>query len=298
MIEAIEAFVLAGECNSFSKTAKKLNKSQSAISQLIHNLEIDLGYDVFDRNGKLIKLNANGEALLKQARLVKAQYQRFLHQAESLRTNQKHRLRIGVDPLLSPDSLPQILQDFESIFPQLEVNLVYRDSVALNQLMASNELDFMIGVAGHLPASEFHSEIVGETQTLWVTNEKNAFRINKAEELFELSSFRFLIPPQFQSEALRAITEISSVWWVDDRLALLSLGDSNANIACVPESVFKQAGRQYQLRLLNSAFLPRVKMNISLNWRFDDATRPFFDWFSHALANQSSQRSPLQQVIR
>ncbi|CAM2794167.1 LysR family transcriptional regulator [Vibrio rarus] len=293
MIEAIEAFILAAENNSFSLAAKKLGKSQSAVSQLIHNLEIDLDYELFARKGRFISLNDNGQALLKQARLVKAQYSRFVTHAEQLKTNQKQRIYIGIDPLLCPKNTTRLIQQFEVTFSSVEVHLTYRDSRSLNALLLSRELDIVIGSDdAFLPSSEFHTEHVGVVENVWIAEEGALARINSAEQLFELSSYRYLIPPQFETESLKAITDIASVWRIDDIHTLFKMCESGSNIACIPQNALAILSQYDNLRVINSRLLPKVKKGIALSWCLDTRTAPFCHWLS-----QSIQRKVVGSVV-
>ncbi|MEZ9703741.1 LysR family transcriptional regulator [Vibrio breoganii] len=289
MIEAIEAFILAAEHNSFSIAAKKQGKSQSAVSQLIHNLEIDLGYELFTRKGRFISLNDNGHALLKQARLVRAQYSRFVQHAEQLKTNQKQRINIGIDPLLCPKNITRLIQQFEATFSSVEVYLVYRDSQALNELLLTRELDIVIGGSDNfLPASEFHTESIGLAENVWIATEEATQRINAAEQLFELSIYRYLIPPQFETEELKCITDIASVWRVDDIGTLYKMSESGSNIACIPHNALSLLFQYETLRVVNSRLLPVVKKGIALSWYLDTRTMPFCHWISQSLQNQAT----------
>ena len=49
-IEQLKMFVYAVELGSFSASARELGKVQSAVSQGIHNLEIDFNVQLFDRS--------------------------------------------------------------------------------------------------------------------------------------------------------------------------------------------------------------------------------------------------------
>ncbi|OBT15855.1 hypothetical protein A9264_06080 [Vibrio sp. UCD-FRSSP16_10] len=299
MIEAIEAFILAAENNSFSIAAKKLGKSQSAVSQLIHNLEIDLGYELFTRKGRFISLNDNGHALLKQARLVKAQYTRFVTHAEQLKTNQKQRINIGIDPLLCPKNTTRLIQQFEVTFSSVEVHLVYRDSQSLNTLLLAKELDIVIGGNDDfLPSSEFHTESIGSVENIWIAQEQSIARINSAEQLFELSSYRYLIPPQFETEALKAITDIASVWRIDDINTLYKMCESGSNIACIPHNALVTLSQHENLRVISSRLLPKVKKGLALSWYLDSRTTPFCHWISQSLQNNPNATPNANLVSR
>ena len=53
------------ETHSISKAASKLNYTQSAVSQTIKNFEKELGVPLFNRIGRIIKLNKYGAEFLK-----------------------------------------------------------------------------------------------------------------------------------------------------------------------------------------------------------------------------------------
>lgn len=60
---ALFVFEVVARLGSFSKAAKELNVTQPAISRAIHGFETHLGYTLFDRHGRWIKLTANGTKL-------------------------------------------------------------------------------------------------------------------------------------------------------------------------------------------------------------------------------------------
>ena len=65
-LEQLETFAAAAREQSFSATARKLGKSQSAVSTAIAELEIDLGVELFDRAARYPVLTHAGTALLAQ----------------------------------------------------------------------------------------------------------------------------------------------------------------------------------------------------------------------------------------
>lgn len=56
-------FADAAETENFSRTARKNTVPQSAISQAIKKLELELGVSLFDRRGNRVRLNENGKML-------------------------------------------------------------------------------------------------------------------------------------------------------------------------------------------------------------------------------------------
>lgn len=57
-------FKVAAECENLSRAAEKLYISQPALSRVIQRLEADLGTELFERQGKSIRLNSYGKIAL------------------------------------------------------------------------------------------------------------------------------------------------------------------------------------------------------------------------------------------
>ena len=66
-LRALAAFEAAGRQRSFSGAARELGMSQSAVSQQVAGLEVELGRPLFDRGHRGVTPNADGLALLHAA---------------------------------------------------------------------------------------------------------------------------------------------------------------------------------------------------------------------------------------
>ena len=69
-LDQMRVLIAVAETGSFSAAARKLGRVQSAISQAVQSLESALGTPLFEREGKLPKLNDAGRVILQDARLV------------------------------------------------------------------------------------------------------------------------------------------------------------------------------------------------------------------------------------
>src|SRR5579864_3409059 len=67
-VEAVQAFVLAADLNSFTRAAEALDTTQSAVSLKIKRLEEGLGRKLLERTPRLVRLSADGNAFLEPAR--------------------------------------------------------------------------------------------------------------------------------------------------------------------------------------------------------------------------------------
>ena len=66
-LRSIEAFFAVSETRSFTAAAKRLNKTQSAVSQAIRQLEEDLGVVLINRASRMVSLTLPGELLRSRA---------------------------------------------------------------------------------------------------------------------------------------------------------------------------------------------------------------------------------------
>jgi DNA-binding transcriptional LysR family regulator len=66
-LRSIEAFLAVSETGSFTSAAKRLNKTQSAVSQAIRQLEDDLGVVLINRASRVLSLTPPGELLRSRA---------------------------------------------------------------------------------------------------------------------------------------------------------------------------------------------------------------------------------------
>ena len=65
-VEAVQAFVLAADLNSFTRAAEALDTTQSAVSLKIKRLEDGLGRRLLERTPRLVRLSAEGSAFLRR----------------------------------------------------------------------------------------------------------------------------------------------------------------------------------------------------------------------------------------
>ena len=85
--ERLTYLVAIVEHGSFSAAARSLNVTASAVTQVIQNMEIDLGISIFQRTaGKAPKLTEVGKALYRQALEVAPRPQAIEKRAKAYQT--------------------------------------------------------------------------------------------------------------------------------------------------------------------------------------------------------------------
>ena len=139
-LRTINTFLHIAELHSFSRTARQLGYSQSAVSTQIAQLEAELGTPLFDRVGKTVRLTDAGQTFLGYARTLLATAQQA--QAALQPTQQvRGTLRIALADSVCSTFLPGLLQRYHARGPQGE--RVRRTATAdeMLQLLSTNQID-------------------------------------------------------------------------------------------------------------------------------------------------------------
>lgn len=140
-INQLKYFCVLANIRHFTKAAKEISISQSALSRAIGKLEQELGAPLFRRGGRDILLTPQG--------------QRFLvHAEKALRELEKGRLEMeeGRDPghgvislsfmhSLGIHILPQLLSEFKQLYPDIQFNLNQDNSSVLAQSLLAGRSD-------------------------------------------------------------------------------------------------------------------------------------------------------------
>ena len=100
-IEAVQAFVLVADLNSFTRAAEAMETSQSAVSIKIKRLEAGLGRRLLERTPRLVRLSAEGSAFLGAARNLVAAHQSavgaFAVEHRRLAVGISHHIVVGAE---------------------------------------------------------------------------------------------------------------------------------------------------------------------------------------------------------
>jgi LysR family glycine cleavage system transcriptional activator len=97
-LNTLPAFRAVAELSNLRAAASALHLTHSAVSQQIRTLEGQLGFQLFERRGRRVVLNAAGEILLRSARTALAQLDDGVQAAAAASTGSAQRLRVTMLP--------------------------------------------------------------------------------------------------------------------------------------------------------------------------------------------------------
>jgi DNA-binding transcriptional LysR family regulator len=116
-------FVAVAEAENVSRAALKLHVSQPGLSRQIRDLEDELGFLLFQRGAKSLRLTDAGKAFLDQARAVLQRADEAVKAARAVAQGAPAEIQVGYAPSLAVQILPQALRGFQAKFPNVRVAL-------------------------------------------------------------------------------------------------------------------------------------------------------------------------------
>jgi DNA-binding transcriptional LysR family regulator len=116
-------FVAVAEEENVSRAALKLHVSQPGISRQIHDLEDELGFQLFERSAKSVRLTGAGKVFLTEARVVLQHADDAVKKARVAAGGTNGEINVGYAPSLTLQILPQALRKFQDKFPGVRVAL-------------------------------------------------------------------------------------------------------------------------------------------------------------------------------
>jgi DNA-binding transcriptional LysR family regulator len=116
-------FVAVAEKENVSQAALKLHVSQPGVSRQIHDLESEIGFELFERSPKSLRLTAAGKFFLEEARTILQRADEAVKGARAVAEGARSEIHVGYAPSLTVQILPQALRIFQAKFPKVRVAL-------------------------------------------------------------------------------------------------------------------------------------------------------------------------------
>jgi DNA-binding transcriptional LysR family regulator len=134
-------FHAVAEQGSFSKAARSLYISQSAISEQVADLEREIGVKLFDRDGRSIILTAAGQVFLDEARTVLVAAKHAVERAQGAQRGEIGTLRIGFFAGGIGTNFTKTVRRFRRQYPGVRLSLVEMTPAQQWQALVEGRID-------------------------------------------------------------------------------------------------------------------------------------------------------------
>ncbi|MFC4707675.1 LysR substrate-binding domain-containing protein [Paraburkholderia caffeinitolerans] len=155
ILGALHCFETAGRLLSFTKTAQAFNLTQSAVSQQIRHLEERLGYALFVRQARGLKMTEKGEALLDTMSSAFADINRTLQELGMSNAP----LQVSCLPSFALQWLMPRLSEFHRQQPKVSVRLKAEFQILDRQAMDADDIDVAVRY-DPVQYSRLHADVI------------------------------------------------------------------------------------------------------------------------------------------
>src|SRR6266404_920305 len=134
-------FCAVAENQGFSRSARLLHVSQSAISEQISDLEREIGVPLLIRGQQKIKLTPHGEIFLTEARKVLSASDRAVEMAQRSARGEIGTLTIGFFTGGTATLIPKIIRAFRRLHPGVRVSLAEMSPTVQSEALVNGTID-------------------------------------------------------------------------------------------------------------------------------------------------------------
>lgn len=189
----LKTFIKVADKGSFSAAARNMGKAQSAVSTAIANMEIDLGVELFNRQGKFPVLTQEGQVLLREARQIVNSCHLFMERAGAFEEGIDSILRIAVDEIISKEIILDLLEKFGEKFAATELEILYGALGDIQTMVEQGRVDIGILVPNDLPNQINPNRLVSHIAFIPVVSFEHPLAKKTKLTLHDLESHRQLV---------------------------------------------------------------------------------------------------------
>jgi len=135
-------FIAIGEEQHYGRAARRLRVAQPALSRQVQDLEEELGFDLFDRLPRGVRLSSAGKLFLEDARRILQQIGEAVARAGHVASGRAGTLRLGfTENSCWRGVVPESFRRFRELQPDAELQLQPAASTEQIEAMRSGRLD-------------------------------------------------------------------------------------------------------------------------------------------------------------
>ncbi|MFP3918942.1 LysR substrate-binding domain-containing protein [Lysinibacillus telephonicus] len=223
---SLQYFKVVAKYENMSRAAEELHITQPALSKSISLLEQSLGVDLFDRQGRAIKLNRYGKFFLERADFILKEYERAREDLANLVSPGHGEVSIGFMHTLGLEVIPSLMTNVKKVYPHMKFQLTQSNSSSILKKLELGELDlclissldtngdviweklwddklFLIVPEGHPLSKRKNAKVVDFANDPFISIKKGNSLRKTVDELFKREGFKLNVA--FEGEEVHTV---------------------------------------------------------------------------------------------
>ena len=253
-LNLLRVFYHVAKTEQISKAAEILNVSQPAISQQIKSLEDQIGFKLFSRSKKGVKLTQEAEEIFAYCKNIFAQVESINHTLQNISSLDTGTLRIGASDTICKYYLIDKLKTFEELYPKIRYRVTNCTTTESLSLLKNNDVDIAFV---HTPVTNqnFTFRPCLTLEDYFVCSKD--FDCSQIKELSDLTKYRTLLLEKsshsrksLDSNLLRYNVELRPKFELASLDLLIEFAKKNMGIICVSKQYIKTELENKELKII------------------------------------------------
>lgn len=161
--------VAVAKAGSFTGATQLLAITQSALTKAVAEIEGQLGYPLFERLPRGVRLTSAGELFVQKAEQLLSGLGDLMTQMDKIADLQAGKLRIGIAPSAFISFLDKCLPAFAQAYPAVEVDVRTGTIDEMARALVNREIDLCVGASNYLELwPELATTMVASLSTFFI----------------------------------------------------------------------------------------------------------------------------------
>ena len=283
-------FVAVAEEENVSRAALKLHVSQPGISRQVRDLEDEIGFPLFERSAKSVRLTAAGKIFLNESKAV------LQHAADAVNKARAGiatpaEINVGYAPSGTVEILPRALRAFLEQFPGVRVNLQDLSVEEMLPQLLQKKLDLALTVPPRKLPRELDMKQLESYEVCVSVSPKHPLAKSKFVGLAEMALEPIVVYsrkdyPDYHKQLEQMFATIGRKPRIasehDGITSLIAAVEAGRGFALVPSCVSGMVGPRLKLLPVRPALPPT---SIAALWRKEAKTELVTAFVAAALVN-------------
>ncbi len=165
-LEQWRMFKFVADAGGFNQAAAAVHKSQSSVHHAVQKLENALGVELFESDGRRVRLTESGEVMLRRANFLLKEAEKTEAVAQSMKAGTETVLRIAVDIIFPAEILYAVLDTVSREYPLLRIEVEETVLSGANSLLKAGNVDLAISALPFPDGCERNEVVNGFSEDL------------------------------------------------------------------------------------------------------------------------------------
>lgn len=201
-LKHVRGFLKIAQLHNFTRAAKALHLSQSALTVQIKQLEATLGITLFDRGRRGVTLTAAGREVLGPLERLVAEAERIVSHAHNITSINAGSITVAALPSISAELLPGVVRQFLTKYDGVRITIHDVSPDRVRNAVATRQADFGIGTVE--ADQRLEPTFIFRDNLILVVPPSHPFARQKSISLRDLPSERIILPSR-ESDVRRMI---------------------------------------------------------------------------------------------